>query len=97
VIKQFSGNQQTAPVNTPLPEPLVVTVTDAHANPIQGAIVIFSDGGKGGSFSGNTAATDASGHAQTSYTTPNAAGPVKVTVTTGGLKPATFAVTVTAQ
>jgi hypothetical protein len=96
-IKQFSGNAQSAPVNTQLAAPLVVSVVDAHSNPIQGAVVTFSDGGKGGSFSSSTATTDASGHAATSYTTPNTPGVVKVTATTGSLKPASFSVTVTAN
>jgi hypothetical protein len=97
VIKQSSGNKQTAPVNTPLPEPLVVLVIDVHFNPIAGAVVTFSDGGKGGSFSVATATTDAAGHASTSYTTPSTPGTVRITTTTGNLKPATFTETVTSQ
>jgi protocatechuate 3,4-dioxygenase beta subunit len=96
VIKQFSGNAQSAPVSTQLPAPLVALVEDAHANPISGAVVTFSDGGKGGSFSSSTVNTDASGHATTSYTNPSKAGTVKITATTGSLKAASFTVTVTA-
>jgi hypothetical protein len=96
VVKQFSGNSQSAPVNTQLAEPLVASVADAHANPIQGAVVTFSDGGKGGSFTSSTVTTDASGHATTFYTTPSKADTVKVIATTGSLKPASFSVTVTA-
>jgi hypothetical protein len=97
IIKDYSGNKQTAPVDTPLSEPLVALVVDAHANPVQGAVVTFSDGGKGGSFSATTVTTNVSGYASASYTTPNQAGVVKVTATTGSLKPASFSVTVTAQ
>jgi hypothetical protein len=97
VIKQYSGNKQTSPVKTPLPQPLVVSVIDVHFNPIKGAVVTFADGGKGGTFSSPTATTDALGHAQTSYTTPGIAGVVKITATTGTLKAATFTETVTAQ
>jgi hypothetical protein len=96
-IKDYSGNKQTAPVNTLLAEPLVALVTDAHANPIQGAVVTFSDGGKGGSFSSATAATNASGFASTSYTTPGTAGVVQIKATTGSLNAASFSETVTAQ
>jgi hypothetical protein len=95
IVKDYSGNQQTAPANTPLPAPLVAAVVDAHANPVQGAVVTFSDGGKGGSFSINPVTTNASGYASTSYTTPNQSGVVKVTATVGSLKPASFSVTVT--
>jgi hypothetical protein len=96
VIKQVSGNQQSAPVNTQLPNPLVVVVVDAHSNPIQGALVTFSDAGKGGTFSSPSATTDALGHATTSYTTPGAASIVRISATTGSLKPASFTETVTA-
>jgi hypothetical protein len=96
IIKQVSGSKQSAPVDTQLAAPLVAVVVDAHSNPIQGAVVTFSDGGKGGIFSVNIATTNVSGQAQTSYTTPGTAGVVKVTATTGSLKPASFTVTVTA-
>jgi hypothetical protein len=96
LIKQFSGNQQTAPVNTQLAAPLVAVVVDAHSNPVQGAVVTFSDGGKGGVFSSNTVTTNSSGQAQTLYTTPGTAGIVRITATTGSLKPGAFTVTVTA-
>jgi hypothetical protein len=74
----------------------VAVVQDAHANPIQGAVVTFSDGGKGGSFTSSTVNTDAYGHATTYYTNPSKAGIVKITATTGTLKAASFTVTVTA-
>jgi hypothetical protein len=96
-VNQYSGNKQSAPVNTQLPQPLVAIVVDAHFNPVQGANVTFSDGGKGGKFGTPTVKTDALGHASSTYTTPGTAGPVKVTATEGSLKPATFSVTVTAQ
>jgi hypothetical protein len=96
-IKDYSGNKQTAPVDTQLGAPLVALVVDAHSNPIQGATVTFSDGGKGGSFSNSTVTTNASGYASTSYTTPAQAEVVHITATTGSLKPANFTATVTAQ
>jgi hypothetical protein len=95
-ISPFSGNAQTAPVNTQLPAPLVAKVVDAHTNPIQGASVTFSDSGKGGTFSPSTVITDALGHATTSYTTPETAGTVRITITSGSLKPNYFKVIVTA-
>jgi hypothetical protein len=97
VIKIFTGSKQSAPVKTQLPLPLVVTVVDAHANPLAGVAATWSDGGKGGSFSAVSTTTDVSGHASTMYSTPSVAGIVHVSATTGSLKPALFAVTVTAQ
>ncbi len=95
-VKKVSGNLQTGPVNTQLPQALVASVVDAHSNPIPGGVVTFSDGGKGGSFSSSTVTTDASGQAATFYTTSSHAGTVKITATTGSLVPATFTVTVMA-
>lgn len=97
VMRIFTGSNQTAPVNTQLPLPLVVSVLDGYSNPLSGITVAFSDGGKGGSFSPPWAATDASGHASTVYTTPGVAGIVHVSAAAAGLKSAVFTVTVTAQ
>jgi len=96
VIKQFSGNAQSAPIDTQLPAPLVAVVQDAHANPVSGVTVTFSDGASGGSFTNSTVTTDVYGHATTFFTSPSKAGTVKITATTGTLKPASFSVTVTA-
>jgi len=96
-IRVFSGNLQTAPVNTMLAAPLVVKVVDSHFNPVPGAVVTFSDGGKGGTFTTTTTTTDVSGLAQTSYTTPGAPGTVRITAGTGSLKPCGFKITVTAN
>jgi Fe-S cluster assembly iron-binding protein IscA len=97
VIKQFSGNAQSAPVDTQLPAPLVALVQDAHANPVSGVSVTFSDGGKGGSFTSSTVNTDVYGHATTFYTNPSKSGTVKVTASTPGVTAAaSFTVTVTA-
>ena len=96
-MQSWSGNKQTAPVNTPLPQPLVVKVIDAHNNPVAGVVITFTDGGIGGSFSNTTATTDSTGLAQTNYTTPPTPGSYKLTVTSGSLKPCRFQVTVTAN
>ena len=94
-VKQISGNQQVAPVNTQLVQPFVAAVVDAHANPIPGVLVTFNDGGKGGSFTDTTVTTDANGQAATSYTTPAKTGTVQAKAASGTLTPATFTVTVT--
>ncbi len=97
LIKTFTGNRQSAPPDTTLPLPLVVSVVDAHGNPISGMAVTFSDGGEGGSFSNSAATTDVFGHATTTYTTPNQADVVHVTAATASLKSAVFVITVTEQ
>jgi hypothetical protein len=42
MISLVSGNGQEAPVGTPLPDSLVVRVTDAFGNPVGGAVVQWS-------------------------------------------------------
>ena len=96
-FRQFSGNKQTAPVNTMLPQPLVVIVTDVHFNPVPGVVVSWNDSGKGGKFSSPTSTTDASGHASIMYTTPSVPGTIPLRSDTSGLKTVPFSATATAQ
>lgn len=91
-----SGNNQTAPTNTPLPLPLVAKVVDQYANPISGMTVTFSDGTAGGSFSATTAVTDTLGSASVTYKTGASSGVKIITATIPGKNPAKFTVTVTA-
>jgi protocatechuate 3,4-dioxygenase beta subunit len=80
-VSVISGDNQAAPVSTPLPAPLVVLVVDQFNNVVSGAMVTFDDGNAGGSFAPSPVATDASGQAQTIYTTPNKSGTVTLTAT----------------
>jgi len=70
-ISISSGNDQTAPNGTQLPEALTVLVTDQFGNPFSGDNVNFSDGGAGGIFSNpNPVVTGTNGMASESYTLP---------------------------
>jgi hypothetical protein len=89
-----SGNNQTGPVSTPLPLPLVVKVQDALGFKVTGAVVTFSDGGVGGSFSATTVTTDSTGRAGTNYTTPAKTGTVHITASVTGTNTITFTETV---
>ena len=89
-----SGNKQTGPVSTPLPLPLVVKVQDANGYRVTGAVVTFSDGGSGGSFSATTVTTDSTGRASTIYTTPGTTGTVHITASVPGINTITFTETV---
>lgn len=62
-IAVASGNNQSAKFSTAVPEPLVVSVTDAYGNPVSGAAVTFEVSSGGGSVSGATQTTDANGQA----------------------------------
>ncbi len=70
-LVKVSGDSQTAAAGTPLPEPLVVRVTDEFGNPVAGHTVRFSVVSGGGSFGGAQSlevATDDSGRASAVYT-----------------------------
>ena len=90
-----SGGNQTAPVSSPLPNPLVYRVTDAYGNPVPGIPVTFDDGGAGGSFSATMLTTGNGGRATVTYTTPPTSGTVKITVSVSGLPLLVYTETVT--
>lgn len=91
-IAVSSGNNQSAPAGTQLPQALTVLVTDQHGNPFSGNSVTFSDSGAGGTFSnGNTVVTGANGIATEFYTLSPSAATVSITATaTGVSSPAVF-------
>lgn len=63
-IQGSDGEGQTAPVNTFIPTPPSVIVTDANGNPAGGVHVVFSVGLGGGSVTGGDVVTDVSGVAR---------------------------------
>jgi len=89
-----SGNNQTAPINTQLPNPLVVRVADAKNFGISGVTVTFDDKGAGGIFSSRTGVSDANGLVSTNYTTGSKTGRVAIVASSPGLKSANFKVNV---
>ncbi|MCL4213291.1 MAG: Ig-like domain-containing protein [Gemmatimonadales bacterium] len=78
-----SGGSQVAPPSTALPQPVVVRVTDAFANPIAGVTVAFAVAS--GSVSAATVNTDAAGLASVTWTLGSAGGAQALTVTSAGL------------
>jgi hypothetical protein len=93
----WSGNNQSAPVTTPLPAPLVARVEDGYGNGLPGVTVTYSDTGAGGTFSTNPVTSDSRGLASVKYTTSTTAGALhgKVTATAAGLHGVLFFETVT--
>jgi hypothetical protein len=89
-----SGNNQTAPPNSPLPAPLVLKVGDANGIGVPGVTVNFTDNGAGGTFVANSVATNATGTATARYTTGPKTGTVTITASTTGLKSVNFRATV---
>jgi hypothetical protein len=85
-IVTVSGNNQSAPAGSQLPQALVVKVTDSGGHALSGVPVTFDDAGAGGAFSNsNPVITDSSGTAQQLYTLPGIPGPVTITATTSGV------------
>ncbi len=95
-IEEAGGNNQSAPVGTSLPNPLVVKVTDATGNPVTGVSVNWTAEG-GGSVSAATSGTNASGLAQITRTVGATPGQYTTRAEVGGLSgsPVTFASTAT--
>ena len=70
-----AGNSQVAPVNSPLPIPVTVKVTDAGGLAVSGASVKFNVRQGGGSVATVTVVTNVGGIASTSWTMGTTTGP----------------------
>jgi hypothetical protein len=95
-IAIVSGDGQTAAVNTPLPDSLVVVIVGSFYEPIPDETVswtIVAPGG--GSLSAVTSQTDQNGVAWTRYTAGATAGAVKIQAKISALSPIFFDATVT--
>jgi hypothetical protein len=97
VLTIVSGDGQSGMVTTNLAEPLVAKVTDAQSRPVQGALVQWSITSGTGILTPSSAATDAAGLAQTSYTLGTLAGANGVSASVSGVSAkANFTATSTA-
>src|SRR6202790_3907407 len=87
-----SGNNQSAPAGTQLPQALTVLVTDKYGNPVPGVDVDFEDGGAGGNYAyANPGVTSNSGTVTQFYTLPASPKTITITATaTGVATPAVF-------
>ena len=91
-LKIHSGNNQTGPVNNPLPEPLVVQLLDAENKPIENYKVRFTITAGRGRFQPENMRTDVDGFARTSFT-PLSNGTFTIKAEAIGVRVATFSVT----
>ncbi len=89
-----SGNNQTAPPNTPLAAPLVVKVYDVLGFGVPGVTVNFTDNGAGGTFVATSVVTNSVGAATAQYTTGPKTGKVSITASSAGLNSVNLGVTV---
>ena len=80
VLSVASGNNQTGPVMSQLPQPIqFVAASPYTGQPQAGFTVTFSDGNKGGTFNPPTAVTDSNGVVSTVYTFPKGSGTYTLT------------------
>jgi len=90
-VNATAGNNQTGSAGSTLPIPLTVVASDPYSgNPIVGATVTFSDGGKLGTFSNPTAITDSNGQATTTYTLPVKPQTITIAASSPGLASTSF-------
>ena len=94
-INIFSGNPQSAQVNTAFGAPLVVEVLNGSGDPVEGASVTFIAPGAGASalIVGSPATTDNTGLASVNATANTVAGLYTVTVTSGAAPSVNFNLT----
>jgi hypothetical protein len=93
VVVKTAGDNQTADDGTPVAIPPAVTVRDANGNPVAGVSVIFAVGMGGGTVTGGTQVTNASGVATVGSWTLGAPGTNTLTATAASLPPVTFTAT----
>src|SRR5438105_12518029 len=91
-VTAVSGDEQYAITGSPAANPLVVLVVGSDATPFAGAGVKWSVAGGGGSVSDSTSNSDATGHAQMTYTAGQSPGVATVVATVADVWTTTFTV-----
>jgi Big-like domain-containing protein len=91
-----SGDGQTGPVSTELPNDLVVQVRDTGGNAVPGVAVAWVVGTGGGSVTPTTSVTDASGRASAAWTLGSSPGANTVSAVVSGIGVVGFSATATA-
>lgn len=94
VVTVISGNGQSGQAGKPLPDSLVIQVTDQFDNPVVGAAVTWTTGQ--GSVSPATGVTNAQGVSRTRWTLGGTAGSQTVVASVAGIPdPVSFSATAT--
>jgi hypothetical protein len=93
-IAIVSGSGQTAPVGSPLPQPVVVHVSAVDGLGAPGVPIVFA-AGSGGTVGAKSVTTDAGGNAQTTWKLGSTVGAQTLTASADGLtgSPVTFTAT----
>lgn len=85
LINVLSGDGQTAPVASVVPNPLVVLVTDAQSRPVPGVTVTWAVTAGNGVVSAVLPQTDSTGTATANFTVGTIAGSNEVTASVSGV------------
>lgn len=93
-LLRVAGDAQSGGVGTPLPDSLVVRVTDTFDNPTAGIAVAWS-ASSGGATSPASSSTDAGGFARSRWTLGPTAGAQTASAAVQGLTPVAFGATAT--
>jgi hypothetical protein len=91
-----SGDDQTGPVSTELPLPLVVALRDGAGNPVPAVAVSWVIGSGGGSVTPSTSSTDGAGQATVAWTLGDTPGANTVSAVVSGIGVVEFSATATA-
>ena len=94
-IVRYSGEGQSAPINTPLASPLQLIVVNQFGEPLRNVNVNWSIVAGAGTLSANTTQTNESGIAEVNYTTGPAAGTAMINAQVHGILPLSFTATIT--
>lgn len=92
-----TGDDQTGGIGAALPQPLVVTVTAADNQGVEGVEVVFSVAAGNGSLSATSVFTDAQGMAQVIWTLGSVPGTMQATATVPAAGDASVMFVATAQ
>lgn len=92
-----TGDEQTGPPNTALPEPLGVVIVNQFGEPVEKVTVNWSIEAGGGSLSASSSESDFNGATAVNYTTGPNAGAAVVTARVHGLPPLSFSLTISSS
>ncbi|HEV8598158.1 MAG TPA: hypothetical protein VGQ69_02250 [Gemmatimonadales bacterium] len=94
-LELVSGNSQSGPIGSTLPQPLIIRVSDEAGLPVVGVTVHWQVTSGGGSVNPAESVTDASGQASTTWRLGGTLGVGTVTASLGGSASVLFSATAT--
>jgi alpha-tubulin suppressor-like RCC1 family protein len=96
VLQYVSGNTQSGPIGSTLPQPLVVQTVDQNGTAVSGASVTWEVVSGAASLSASTTLTGSNGQASVTVTLGNTIGPVTIRASFGASSTVDFAISAVA-